>query len=319
MKYHLTEAGEPKRCVALKRPCIYGADAPHFATKAEAQRAFEEAMAPSQQRTHSSVKKSKTRKELLAQLEVAEAPLDLSSTQWDFLYPLETQGRQAGVKRTESREVAANPQRCVRCSECGMQVGDARTALNFKEYGYLETCQHCGVTVSNAPGEASVQIVVDPNPDSHTYGAVEAKNVPKMLWYHWTTQRDWANAIVGPKGPKHVHLGGERAAADRSGSGMSGPGKPVLYLVEVDPSAVIDEHLHDEEAEDFAVAGENQADVVRYVNMFEDSGSISLAIKPSALRVIGFRELANLPAQQIPGSKRPYDFENVGTYYLARE
>lgn len=212
-------------------------------------------------------------------------PKNLNDSLYDPIFPEELKRR--GTAATLKDDLKRNPNRSVSCPECGRRLGNAAVALQFEESGFKVTCKGCKTEVSSRRGSFPM---VDFNVDSPTYAAVNPENVSKMIWYHWSDRENWAEAIDTPDGPNRVHLGGEIAAADRK-VGMEGHymGRGYLYAVEVLESASIDEEVHYEEANEFTVKDTNESDAVRYKNLFEDSGSISLAIKPSAIRVLGVR------------------------------
>lgn len=268
MKYHINpKTGEPGLCTAFIRDCKYALLSEHFESKSEAHAFYEKTQA-------------------LALLP-RKAVRDLSSSRWDSLFPAMTAAK--SKTKTLTNEVKENPERRIVCPECGRRLGNALAALHFEEIGVQAECVKCGTIVSSIPSAGEVFPLIEPNPDSPTYLAAVESNVSKMLWYHWSHMSNWHEEAFGQEGPKRIHLGGERAAADRSISAEAGaPG--YLYVVEIAHEALIDDSLYNEESKDFTVKDSNDSDAVRYLNMFEDLGSISLAIKPKAVHVIGYRK-----------------------------
>lgn len=272
MKYHINpETGDPKICTATVKACRYGEEIEHYSSKEDARRSYEQQMTRS---TLSAVAGGK--------------PKDLNDCLYDPIFPEALKRR--GTVATLELDLKRNPNRSVSCPECGRRLGDASIALEMETYGFTVNCKKCKTEVTSAGHKKSDFPVVDFNVDSPTYPAVVPENVSKMIWYHWSHRENWAEAILNDDGPDRVHLGGEVAAADRKGAveGRDADGG-FLYAVEVIDTASIDEDIHDEEANDFTVKDTNKSDCVRYKNLFEDSGSISLAVKPSAIRVLGVR------------------------------
>lgn len=217
-------------------------------------------------------------------------PKNLNDSLYDPIFPEELKRR--GTVATLELDMKRNPNRAISCPECGRRLGNAAIPLEFETYGFAVKCKKCKTEVS-IMGKNRFHIpIVELNVDSPTYPAVIPENVSKMIWYHWSDRENWAEVIMTENGPDRVHLGGEVAAADRKAA-VEGKysDRGFLYAVEVTETATIDEEIHDEEESDFNVNKENQSDCVRYKNLYEDSGSISLAIKPSAIRVLGVRRL----------------------------
>jgi hypothetical protein len=282
MKYHINpETGDPKVCTASVRTCKYGEDVKHYSSQDDARKAYEQQMTRS---TLSAVAGGK--------------PKNLSDSLYDPIFPEELSRR--GTVATLEMDLKRNPERSVTCPECGHRLGDASVALEFQFYGFEVKCKNCKSEVTSAGRKKSDFPVVGLNPDSATYPAVVSSNIPKMIWYHWSNKPNWAEAILEEGGPDRVHLGGEIAAADRKVA-MEGMDNDAgfLYAVEVDESATIDEHIHDEEAVDFTVKDTNESDCVRYKNLFEDSGSISLSVKPKSVRVLGVRRFTEASSRAL--------------------
>jgi hypothetical protein len=283
LKYHINPAtGEPRVCNATVRACRYGGSEDHFESKDDARAAYEEKHA------QASVLRG--------------TPKLLDGPRGDRLFP--TMAERVKNPPKLRSELTSNPNRSVSCTECGRRIGDALTALDFQEVGMTAGCVHCGNEMDTIYG--GQYPIVDPNPDSPTYGATVKENIPKMLWYHWTRREDWHETAFGENGPGRIHLGSERASADRSIS-YSGGGDGFLYVVEVTPEVTVDDDIHQEQTNDFIVEDTNESGAVRYLNRFEDSGSISLAIKPQFVKIIGYRKTTH------------DDINAMSTYYMGQD
>lgn len=126
---------------------------------------------------------------------------------------------------------------------------------------------------------------------------VESKLASKTCyWYHSTKNKDWAEAIQNSDVP--VHLGTEQAAFERAieNVGSTGDEKYYLFKVKLKPFARIANNicpdLYDKWSETLEDLQENTRgrDFVRYVNSYEDSGSISLFGNPQMFDVVDMTE-----------------------------
>lgn len=264
MSFHINPSTGDVGVCRAKKACPFGdLESDHYSSREEAFLAYER----SQTTFHSPVR-------------------DLSSSKYDHLFPHMTSSRE--TVPTIEAELRDNADRAVHCAKCGARVGNAIVALYLQEPGNFARCLSCSTMVASAFAALKSDVFVAPNPSSQTYRAVEKSEVSKMLWYHTSTFENWDEAILSSDGPERVHLGSERAAADRAAQLL---GQPRLYVLEVSPESTIDDDLHQESENDFKVEAGKEEDAVRYLNMYEDSGSVSLAIKPAAVKVLGYRNL----------------------------
>lgn len=294
MKFHINpETGDPKICTATIRACKYGEESDHFASREDARKAYEQQMTRS---TLSAVAGGRAK--------------NLDDKLYDPIFPEELKRR--GTVSSLKLDLERNPNRALSCPECGRRLGNAAIALEMQTYGFSVTCKKCKTDITNAGYAGTDFPVVDFNVDSPTYAAVIPENVPKMIWYHWSHRKDWSEAIMREDGPDRVHLGGEIAAADRKAC-VEGKNSDAgyLYAVEVIETASIDEEIHDEDSGDFTVEDTNESDCVRYKNLFEDSGSISVAAKPTAVRVLGVRTLTSAATKSL---STYFDLVSVSQY-----
>jgi len=174
--------------------------------------------------------------------------------------------------------------RAILCPDCGSPLGGKWAgvcAINMEtaeEAGYCFNCHEMFDSMDAPP--------IQENPDSPTYAAIVDENIPKMIWYHYTDRKNWAEEILSDYDrPKFVHLGGEQAAADRGLSYLSGDRQGYMYAVEVTDIDGLDPNIFDDDGSDFVPRDDSQ--IVRYRNRYEDTGSISLAVNPSKVRIIG--------------------------------
>lgn len=107
-----------------------------------------------------------------------------------------------------------------------------------------------------------------------------------MKWYHSTSQSDWHEKIFdNENGVDCIHLGTEIAAADRGLKESDFTDKQqFIYVCEISETASIYDYILRDDAEYFARA--EGFDVIRYVNAYEDAGSISLEVKPEAIKIL---------------------------------
>lgn len=146
-------------------------------------------------------------------------------------------------------------------------------------------------------------IKVDIQPGHPSYRFIQSKEeVLKATWYHATDKENWLEEVedYGDGVPFEVHMGTESAAFDRGicnyalhdkhGEGF------ILYEVELDPdSQISDELVKDENKMSF---GKDGADVVRYLNLWEDMASVSLAVKPEKVRIKSSRPVTREEAHR---------------------
>jgi hypothetical protein len=115
-------------------------------------------------------------------------------------------------------------------------------------------------------------------------------------WYHSTTNKDWAEVIQSANVP--VHLGTEQAAFERATADISTSGgeKYYVFKIKLKPFARIANNvcpdLYNKWSTNLDDFEENTRgrDFVRYVNTYEDSGSVSLFGNPQMFDVIDMTE-----------------------------
>lgn len=136
----------------------------------------------------------------------------------------------------------------------------------------------------------SLQVEVAPSKD--TYRALEASAVAELTWYHSTTTEAWGDTLQVDDG-FYAHVGSRQAAMDRQLSELlpvNGKGF-WLFEVEVSGEASVAEALYPDDNDDYSVSFHPvrrplPASVLRYVNRWEDLGSISLVVDTRVLSVV---------------------------------
>lgn len=118
-------------------------------------------------------------------------------------------------------------------------------------------------------------------------------------WYHYTSHEDW-ESFLSPDNDEArvVHLGTKEAALDRQNHTDRAVGK--LYKLRLKPEAEIaDEILEDDpyNQQDAPLVSEGGVQkgilvsgVTRYMNYYEDPGSVSLVANPRLLEVVEVQE-----------------------------
>jgi len=169
--------------------------------------------------------------------------------------------------------------RGVFCANCNRPI-DYRQASNLinDEWAYCE----CGVRYDFNG------IRVELPEDSPSKKFLESKDeVLKATWYHATDKADWLQEIDTDRGHFEVHMGTEAAAFDRAlteyASHQSWGKDFILYEVELDPSATVADEVAKDE--NHSVLRGKKDDVIRYINLWEDMASVSLAVNHEKVRI----------------------------------
>lgn len=206
----------------------------------------------------------------------------------------------------------------MRCDCCG-QLSD----LSAKEYfeqsliSAMMTCCHCGEQIHFGPNVLGIRTDDDP--------ALDNTQISRLAWYHTSTWSDWPSASYAEKIVKQVnlmkqdchsgfeaylsqqsskalHLGTYEAAIENMLRRMhdqdDAASKFYLYRVRlaVRPNR-INNNYRDENYEPasqltlFDLDRDN-FDAVRYLNVHEAMGSLSLAVRPTAIHSIQMMPLS---------------------------
>jgi hypothetical protein len=136
----------------------------------------------------------------------------------------------------------------------------------------------------------------------------EKEAVLESEWYHYTAQGDHWESFLAPGNPKAkmIHLGSEDAALHRRSStrgAIRGTEALRVYKVRLKQDAVVadnilqDDPFNDRTAPLVADGGIQKgilmSGVTRYVNDYEDPGSMSLMVNPELIEIVDLTELAH--------------------------
>lgn len=285
------ETGNVGRCYAEKGKCPFPEALHNRLPEASAQ-AFEVLMD----------------KDFLESLSKGKRKLESYSLQNEKIFPIFSKAdeRSDPAHFTLAEVEVAMAGAKVSCQECGKALGGDNpgiAAITMETYGQGVECANCSETVWNT------EAVIEPNVNSPTYGAVEADNVKRMTWYHFSENPHWDQSILEDEELSYVHLGGEVAAADRAYS-IGGSSAYYLYVVSVAEDAQVEDEIEQDDESDYKPSGEK--DVYRYLNRYEDIGSISVAVKPSKIKIHGKASFTREQAGKIGtyriNSSRAIDF-----------
>lgn len=134
----------------------------------------------------------------------------------------------------------------------------------------------------------------------------DTKNVLKRTWFHSTTRENWEKGIRD-ESCDTVHLGSPMAAVDRGLIECGYQSEFHLYEVELVDDAVIHNKIVDDEI-DFSFLdtfsneqqkGFEETDVRLYLNRWEHPGSVSLAVRPQKIRVVGTQKISKKDAKKV--------------------
>ena len=216
--------------------------------------------------------------------------------------------------------------------------------MELRSDGYLESdygklaaprgvyCPHCGAGPDERQGllllcydriECSCgesydldSIRVELLPGSPSYRFLDRDETLSATWYHATGDSDWLSEIRSTGIPFEVHLGTEAAAFDRaiceyaSHQGMFARNF-YLYEVELDPKSRVSSVVARDS--NSAVLQGTRSHVARYLNLWEDMASISLAVKPEMVRIKSKRLV---PIQEAHWRISLYNVAPPGAGYL---
>lgn len=175
------------------------------------------------------------------------------------------------------------------CTHCTKVLSKSNPYFTGGKYAQ---CDNCGHSISNI---FSVGAVL--SRDSLKF--FDDDTVRNTPWFHTTQNPNWEESL-SQADRSFIHLGTEKAAADRCKTLYNDPDSPTyLYELEIVPSANIHSGVYYEDPyqddtpnltsdpEEYGKIDFNG--VTRYVNEMEDTGSISLVANPKMLRVKSVR------------------------------
>lgn len=211
------------------------------------------------------------------------------------------------------------------CS-CGLSSPLSSSAYVSGSRQSRMACSHCGKVIHYGPAVAAIRDPEDPALDNHALNT--------FAWYHTSTQPDWPSvnfaldfvqaiddsaflvpsreAFIAEHTSKALHVGTYEAAIEnmlrRMNDELDAHSQFYLYRValRLDPER-INAGFRDENHEIASDISTHELDLldlsaVRYLNVHEAIGSLSLAVAPQAIHAVQrialpLRELA-LPASQ---------------------
>lgn len=199
----------------------------------------------------------------------------------------------------------------MRCQCGGVVAVTADTYFRESSVEALVPCTRCGEDVHFGPAVAALRDELDP--------ALIDQNVNRFAWYHTSTWRDWPSSdhaevaastaritarqfhldeegIVTRATTQALHVGTYEAAIENVLRRMHDQGDALsqffLHRVELHiQSSRIDHGYRDENLEDAAQLrisdlDGGDVDVVRYLNAWEATGTLSLAIRPECIAAV---------------------------------
>jgi len=190
-----------------------------------------------------------------------------------------------------------------RCPECLCFL--TRDELREGQSGDSIKCPNCNVTNNDRDyGDFNVALAAE---SAYLF---DSDNVRAESWFHATQNKDWFNEVLESPDQPIVHVGSLDAAIARAKSVSNGSSRYEfsIYELRIKPEAEItptilvdadnlapnfvtdfpDYDDPDDDTEDFPDTFSPTA-IGRYVNGFEDHGSVSLASVPSNFEVVGSR------------------------------
>jgi len=182
-------------------------------------------------------------------------------------------------------------------------------------------CEHCGGTIHFGRAVIALRDEHDP--------ALENERISQLVWYHTSTSEDWPSAthadrasaqfqgladrlgdrlqaFIERESTKALHVGTYEAAVENMLRRMHDQAdvRSQFHLhrvtLEVDPARINQGYRdeNDQEAAQLGVADLDVAgvDVIRYLNVYEAAGTLSLAVHPRVVRTV---QTVALPVQQL--------------------
>lgn len=170
------------------------------------------------------------------------------------------------------------------CPHCGWKT----SARGLMQPDDRLPCGDCGHML----GADGLLPLVLADGTSDTAAAVDPARVTDLPWFHVTTHPRWPVDALGADGPNHVHVGSEMAALDRAHCLLThGVTSLHFYRVSVLPRTGgnprwngVSHRLFQDGRVDYIPQGNHG--VERYLNRFEDPGSISLAVRPHLVHAV---------------------------------
>jgi hypothetical protein len=180
-----------------------------------------------------------------------------------------------------SKDESLSQYYCLKCSH-RLPKDDVQSQPTWKM-----PCPTCGVNCDD--GLVGVTLQPKTEPVFHKAPVLEAD------WYHYTTNENWSDFVKeGNPDARVVHLGSKEAALDRKLATGDKAGR--LYKLRLKQDAVIADHVLDDDPfndEDAPLISRTDdtrkvlvSGVTRYLNYYEDPGSMSLIANPQAFEIV---------------------------------
>lgn len=164
-------------------------------------------------------------------------------------------------------------------------------------------CPHCGDTPDEVQGLRLLcydrvdcdcgegydldSIRVELLPGNPSYRFLDRAETLAATWYHASGDSEWLSEVRETGSPFEAHLGTEAAAFDRALTEYAGHGSFAqnfyLYEVKLDPEIRVSATIARDS--NSAVLKGTRSHAARYLNLWEDMASISLAVNPSKIRI----------------------------------
>lgn len=199
----------------------------------------------------------------------------------------------------------------MRCAQCGRasQLSGADYLRLNDEAGAHMSCEHCAASIHYGPRVAAIRDTSDP--------ALEDAQVGRLAWYHTSTQADWPKPeveyerviraqvarlshtfgdlerVVGHHATQALHLGTYEAAIENMHRRMQdqrdGRSRFFLHRVQVNiantriNAGLIDENVEPASQITTADLRARGLEAIRYLNVWEATGCVSLAVQRDAI------------------------------------
>lgn len=266
--YHLTAKGEPAECRARKRACPL--KTPHGSLS----------------ELESAIAKEMTAAPRLTSNE--PWPTNLLPEELDFWK--EVDKHLGAVRRNGIFIVLGDPNYSPYfCFDCYARLPKSEL---YAQTTWKISCPKCGHVTQD--GLAGVSLKVEEEP------LLQKNEVLRREWYHYTANDSWESQLNGEE-EVVIHLGSQTAAIEREKelrlqAGQTGR----VFKVRLKESTAVVERMKDEDPEELN-SFKAQEDiegpaVMRYVNHYEDPGSISLLADSKTVEIIGVRSLTEARA-----------------------
>lgn len=210
------------------------------------------------------------------------------------------------VEDLQERPVTFDRPRRLTCAACSQPATLSNETYRRGTRGTETPCPRCGIAIDFVRSGLLIEDENDP--------ALDHAQLPSLAWYHTGTDLDWPIAQYEVPGldllhqlmPPHavreaeirgkdkaLHLGTYEAAIEsmlrRIHDERLGASTFYLHRVCLHPGLSIDTTIRDETSDQAAQITQTELgvfDVARYVNIYESIGSISLAVRRTAIRSI---------------------------------